>query len=86
MCQRALQLLKLRDSYTKQGLVLFRRMASTGCNANAASPSVLAETKSLVGVCQMTSTVDKEANLAVCLSLIAKAKLRGVQVIYCSVI
>ena len=83
MCQRALQLLRLRDSYTKQGSLLFRRMASTGCNANTASPSVLAETKPLVGVCQMTSTVDKEANFAVCLSLIAKAKLRGVQVIYC---
>jgi hypothetical protein len=34
----------------------------------------------LVGVCQMTSKGDKEANFAVCQSLIEKAKQRGVQV------
>lgn len=35
----------------------------------------------LVGVCQMTSTADKEANFAVCQALIHKAKKLGVQVI-----
>ncbi|PVD24417.1 hypothetical protein C0Q70_14899 [Pomacea canaliculata] len=36
----------------------------------------------LVGVCQMTSTADKEANFAVCQALIHKAKKLGVQMLF----
>lgn len=38
--------------------------------------------KPLVGVCQMTSTADKEANFATCLSLMKSAKARGVQMLF----
>ncbi|KAK7102718.1 hypothetical protein V1264_020900 [Littorina saxatilis] len=55
-------------------------MAST---SNGVPPTnKMLEAKSLVGVCQMTSTSDKEANFAVCRSLIEKAKMRGVQMMY----
>lgn len=42
----------------------------------------LSTPKPLIAVCQMTSTVDKEQNFAVCKALIEKANSRGVQMVF----
>ncbi|KAL8595196.1 hypothetical protein ACOMHN_013869 [Nucella lapillus] len=55
---------------------------SSASNAIMSPDSKCCVGKSLVGVCQMTSTADKEANMAVCRSLIEEAKKRGAQMVF----
>ena len=40
----------------------------------------LAAVKPMIGVCQMTSTADKEINFATCKALIERARSKGAQV------
>ncbi|XP_076448546.1 nitrilase and fragile histidine triad fusion protein NitFhit-like [Babylonia areolata] len=60
------------------------RMASTNVSKDAVTSAHAGQCsgKSLVGVCQMTSTADKEANFAVCRSLIEQARKQGVQMVF----
>ncbi|XP_014676513.1 PREDICTED: nitrilase homolog 1-like isoform X2 [Priapulus caudatus] len=81
--------MKLLVHLLKRYIYSGRLTLSLGCNGQRLTLATMPKSntlplpeKTLIGICQMTSTADKKANLATCTSLVESAAKKGAQMVY----